>query len=85
VPTILGHCNCQSLGNGGEPVLGTRYEVTYGSGPDWMRRLDRISKTMKSGRSVSVALRRRDESKETLNVLDITIDPHGKPPSPDLG
>lgn len=55
------------------------------SDPDWTRRQDRISKTMKSGRSVSVALRRRNESKETLNVLDITIDPHGKLPWPDLG
>jgi hypothetical protein len=46
-------------------------------------RTDRISRSMKSRRSVSVALRRRSEG-FSFYVLDITIDPEGKLPWPAL-
>jgi hypothetical protein len=48
--------------------------------------LDRTSKRMKSGRSVSVALRRRVGTllRGWLYVVDITIDPNGNLPWPDL-
>lgn len=52
-------------------------------GPNWMRRLDRISKTMNSGASVSVALRKSGAEKG-LYKLDITTNPYGKLPWPDL-
>jgi hypothetical protein len=47
--------------------------------------LDRASKRMKSGRSVSVALRRRPGNwRNPLYVVDVTIDPEGNLPWPDL-
>jgi hypothetical protein len=53
---------------------------------EWQGRLDRISKTMKSGRSVSAALRSKARLGEPCYVLDITFDPEGKLtwPDPDL-
>jgi hypothetical protein len=47
--------------------------------------LDRISKTMRSGRSVSVALRKRRLEGDLLYLAEITIDPKGGLPWPDLG
>lgn len=52
---------------------------------DFRRRTDRISRAMRSGRSVSAALRRKPElEKFPVYVLDITIDPEGNLPWPDL-
>lgn len=47
-------------------------------------RTDRISRTMRSGSSVSAALRPRPDSGFPVYVLEITIDPEGKLPWPDL-
>jgi Heterokaryon incompatibility protein (HET) len=52
---------------------------------EWRRGLDRISRTMRSGRYVSVALRRRWSEGPLLYLVDITIDPEGGLPWPDLG
>ena len=38
----------------------------------------RVSRLMKSGKSGSVAVRRRTDDQKTLFVLDITIDPDGR-------
>jgi hypothetical protein len=45
---------------------------------------DRISRTMRTGRSVSAALRRRPDPETLLYELDITVDHEGKLPWPDL-
>ena len=47
-------------------------------------RSDRISRTMKSGKSVSVAVKRGMESGEICFVLDINIDPSGNLPWPEV-
>jgi hypothetical protein len=52
--------------------------------PDVTSQLDRISRRMKSGKSVSVALRRGVDSGKLSYFLDIDIDPDGKLPWPGL-
>ena len=47
-------------------------------------RSDRISRIMKSGKSVSVAVKRGMESGEICFVLDINIDPSGNLPWPEV-
>jgi len=50
---------------------------------EWQGRLDRISKTMKSGRSVSAALRSKARLGEPYYMLDISFDLEGKLTWPD--
>jgi hypothetical protein len=59
-----------------------KYSLTIPAG--FEHRTDRISRVMRSRRLVSAALRRRPDSKFLVYVLDITIDPQGKLPRPDL-
>lgn len=66
-------------------VLITRNYLFESPEKDYLRGLDRISRMLPSGQSVSVALRKKsDGPANMLYVLDISIDPEGKLPWPEL-
>jgi len=66
------------------PILNENINKIVHQDPDVISRADRISRCMKSGKSVSVALRRGVDSGNLSYILDIKIDPTGKLLWPDL-